>query len=99
MPMIQRKRQKSRDLDEHSLIIVRAPKGRELEYFNDVTLFIETEGTYRDIITEMLNVYMRSVSNNLNRVIKTLAAVTLLMLAPTIISGLYGMSFAILELH
>jgi magnesium transporter len=62
--------------------------------YNDVTQLIDTEGTYRDILTGTLDVYLSSVSNNLNKVMKTLTIGASFILIPTLISGIYGMNFA-----
>jgi len=61
--------------------------------YNDVTQLIDMEGTYRDILTGTLDIYLSSVSNNLNQVMKTLTIVASFVLIPTLISGIYGMNF------
>jgi len=61
--------------------------------YNDVTQLIDTEGTYRDILTGTLEVYLSSVSNNLGQVMKTLTVISAFVLIPTLISGIYGMNF------
>jgi magnesium transporter len=61
--------------------------------YNDVTQLIDTEGTYRDILTGTLDVYLSSVSNNLGQVMKTLTVISAFVLVPTLISGIYGMNF------
>lgn len=61
--------------------------------YNDVTQLIDTEGTYREILTGTLDVYLSSVSNNLNKVVKTLTIGASFILIPTLISGIYGMNF------
>lgn len=68
--------------------------------YDDVTQLIDTEGTYRDILTGILDIYLTSVSNNLNQVMKTLTVVASFILIPTLISGIYGMNFAFMpEIH
>jgi magnesium transporter len=62
--------------------------------YNDVTQLIDTEGTYRDILTGTLDIYLSSVSNNLNQIMKTLTIGASFILIPTLISGIYGMNFA-----
>lgn len=61
--------------------------------YNDVTQLIDTGGTYRDILTGTLDVYLSSVSNNLGHVMKTLTLISAFVLIPTLISGIYGMNF------
>lgn len=68
--------------------------------YNDVTQLIEMEGTYRDILTGTLDVYLSSVSNNLNQVMKTLTIGASFILIPTLIASIYGMNFQFIpEIH
>jgi len=62
--------------------------------YNDVTQLIDMEGTYRDILTGTLDIYLSSVSNNLSQVMKTLTIIASFVLIPTLISGIYGMNFS-----
>lgn len=62
--------------------------------YNDVTQLIDMEGTYRDILTGTLDIYLSSISNSLNQVMKTLTIVASFVLIPTLISGIYGMNFS-----
>lgn len=61
--------------------------------YNDLTQLIDMEGTYRDVITGILDLYLSSISNNLNVIMKKLTAYASLILVPTLISGIYGMNF------
>ena len=47
---------------------------------------------YSRILSSMLEVFANIISNNLNRVMKFLAAVTIIMAVPTMISSLWGMN-------
>ena len=47
---------------------------------------------YTIILSSMLEIFAGIVSNNLNRVMKFLAGVTIVMAVPTMISGLWGMN-------
>lgn len=62
--------------------------------YNDVAQLIDMVGTYRDIITGTLDIYLSAVSNNLNKVVKTLTIGASFILIPTLISGIYGMNFS-----
>ena len=62
--------------------------------YNDVTQLVEAVGTYRDVLTGILDIYLSSVSNNLNKVIKTLTIISSFVLIPTLIASIYGMNFA-----
>jgi magnesium transporter len=72
-------------------------KGRNIKKFrylyNDVIQLIDMISTYRDILTNSLDIYLTSVSNNLNEVMKRLTVISAFVLVPTLISGIYGMNF------
>ena len=53
---------------------------------------IEMTGIYRDIINGTRELSSTIINNRLNNVMKYLAAVTIVMSIPTIISGIYGMN-------
>ncbi len=66
-------------------------------YFRDAydhtVQIIETVETYRDILAGMLDIYLSSVSNRLNEVMKFLAIVTTVFMPLTLLTGIYGMNF------
>lgn len=64
---------------------------RYLHY--DIMQLLDMVSTYRDILTGALDIYLSSVSNNLNEVMKRMTALGSLVLVPTLITGLYGMNF------
>jgi len=79
-------------------------KGRNLKKFrylySDIMQLIDMTATYREILTSSLDIYLTSVSNNLNHVVKRLTVVTSFVLVPTLISGIYGMNFKYMpEIH
>jgi magnesium transporter len=49
--------------------------------------------TYRDLLTSMVDLYMSSVSNRLNRVVNRLTVVTVIIGSMAVITGFYGMNF------
>ncbi len=54
---------------------------------------IDTIETYRDIISGMLDIYLSSISNRLNAVMKVLTVIATIFMPLTFIAGLYGMNF------
>ncbi|SPD74952.1 Magnesium transport protein CorA [uncultured Desulfobacterium sp.] len=54
---------------------------------------IDTAETLRDIVTGMLDVYISSVSNRLNEVMKLLTVIATIFIPLTFIAGVYGMNF------
>jgi magnesium transporter len=49
--------------------------------------------TFRDMLSGMLDIYLSSVSNRLNAVMKVLTIIATLFMPLTFIAGLYGMNF------
>ena len=49
--------------------------------------------TYRDILSGMLDIYLSSVSNRLNQVMKVLTIIATIFMPLTFIVGLYGINF------
>jgi magnesium transporter len=75
-----------------------------LRYFKDVydhTIYVfESLETYRDVLTGLLDVYLSSLSNKMNVVMKTLTIISTIFIPLTFIVGVYGMNFDFLpELH
>jgi len=54
---------------------------------------IDTIETYRDMISGMLDIYMSSVSNKMNEVMKVLTIFAAIFIPLTFIVGVYGMNF------
>ena len=54
---------------------------------------IDTIETFRDIVSGMLDIYLSSVSNRLNSVMKVLTIIATIFMPLTFIAGIYGMNF------
>lgn len=67
-------------------------------YFRDVydhtIQVIDAVETYRDMISGMLDIYLSSVSNRMNEVMKVLTVIATIFIPLTFIAGIYGMNFA-----
>ncbi len=66
-------------------------------YFKDVydhtIIAIDTVETYRDILSGLLDIYLSSVSNRLNEVMKVLTIIATIFMPLTFLAGVYGMNF------
>jgi magnesium transporter len=49
--------------------------------------------TYRDMTASMLEIYLSSISNRMNEVMRVLTVIATLFIPPTFIASLYGMNF------
>jgi magnesium transporter len=54
---------------------------------------IETVENYRDLINGMMDIYLSSLSNKMNEVMKMLTIISTLFIPVTFIVGVYGMNF------
>ena len=65
-----------------------------------VVRVIDTVDTYRDLLSGMMDIYLSSVSNKMNEVMKVLTIITTIFVPVTFIAGVYGMNFEFMpELH
>jgi magnesium transporter len=67
-------------------------------YFRDVLDHlhreVETIDIYRDLLMGCRDIYMSSINNRLNRIMKTLAIISVVTLPLTVITSFFGMNFA-----
>ncbi|MDH4221997.1 MAG: magnesium/cobalt transporter CorA, partial [candidate division Zixibacteria bacterium] len=54
---------------------------------------IDTVETYRDMLSGMLDIYLSSVSNRMNEVMKVLTIIATIFIPLTFVAGIYGMNF------
>ena len=54
---------------------------------------IDTIETFRDMVSGMLDIYLSSVSNRLNSVMKVLTIIATIFMPLTFLAGIYGMNF------
>ncbi|HAT03299.1 MAG TPA: magnesium and cobalt transport protein CorA [Candidatus Magasanikbacteria bacterium] len=66
-------------------------------YFRDIyerlIQIIDSLETYRDILSGLLDVYLSSINNRLNSVMKILTIITTIFMPLSFLTGLYGMNF------
>ncbi|MFA5864018.1 MAG: magnesium/cobalt transporter CorA [Phycisphaerae bacterium] len=70
------------------------------DVYDHIIQQIDTTETYRDMLTAMLDVYLSSISNRINEVMKVLTIIATIFIPLTFLAGVYGMNFAYFpELH
>jgi magnesium transporter len=66
-------------------------------YFRDVydhtIQIIDTIESYRDILAGMLDIYLSTLSNRMNEVMKVLTIIATIFIPITFVAGIYGMNF------
>ena len=73
-------------IGEHTSVFLR-------DVYDHTVQVIETVETYRDITAGMLDIYLSSISNALNGVMKVLTVIATIFIPLTFITSLYGMNF------
>lgn len=67
-------------------------------YFQDLydhlVRILDQLDLYRDLLASVLDARLTVTSNALNAIMKRLTAITVIIMVPTLISGIYGMNFA-----
>lgn len=61
--------------------------------YDHLSRIIDLVEMYRELSTDLLNIYLSSVNNRMNEIIKVLTVITSLFIPPTFIAGIYGMNF------
>jgi magnesium transporter len=61
--------------------------------YDEIVRLLDFSETYRELGSDLMDVYLSSVSNRLNEVMKVLTILTTIFAPPTLIAGIYGMNF------
>jgi len=68
-----------------------------LPYYQDLydhlVRVLDSLDLYRDLVAATLDAHESVTTNSLNQIVKRLTAVTVLLMVPTLIAGIYGMNF------
>ena len=63
------------------------------DLYDHAVQVLDTVETYRDMLAGMLDIYLSSVSNRMNEVMKVLTVIATIFIPLTFIAGIYGMNF------
>ncbi len=75
-------------------VLIRESTGIYLRDVYDHTIHvIDTIETFRDLLSGLLDLYISSVSNRMNEVMKVLTIIATIFIPLTFIAGVYGMNF------
>lgn len=69
------------------------------DLYDNIIQVIETIEIYRDMIWGMVDLYMSTMSNKMNNVMKVLTIIATIFIPLTFIVGVYGMNFDMPEQH
>jgi len=76
-----------------SSLIKKATKIYLRDVYDHTIQVIDTIETFRDMVSGMLDIYLSSVSNKMNEVMKVLTIIATIFIPLTFIAGIYGMNF------
>jgi magnesium transporter len=76
---------------EHTVVYLR-------DVYDHIIQLMDSIETYRDILSGMLDIYLSSVSNRMNEVMKVLAVFSAVFMPLTFLAGIYGMNFKYMPL-
>ncbi|MGC9514187.1 magnesium/cobalt transporter CorA [Methanocrinis sp.] len=63
------------------------------DVYDHTVQVIEAIETFRDILSGMLEIYLSSISNRMNEVMKVLTIIATIFIPLTLVAGIYGMNF------
>jgi magnesium transporter len=63
------------------------------DLYDHIVQAIENIEIYRDMITGMLDIYLSSINNGMNKIMQFLTILGTIFLPLTFITGIYGMNF------
>lgn len=63
------------------------------DIYDHITQIIDIIETFRDMLSEMLDIYLSGISNRINEVMKVLTIITTIFIPLSFIAGIYGMNF------
>lgn len=76
-----------------SRLIVKSTHVYLRDVYDHTIQVIDTVETFRDMVSGMLDIYLSSLSNRMNAVMKVLTIIATLFIPLTFIAGVYGMNF------
>ncbi len=80
-------------LRAESDLITRSTQIYIKDIYDHTIQVIDTIETYRDMLSGMLDIYLSSISNRMNEVMKVLTIIATIFIPLTFLAGVYGMNF------
>lgn len=63
------------------------------DVYDHVVYLVDTIETFRDMLSGMLDIYLSSINNRMNEIMKVLTIIATLFMPLTFLAGVYGMNF------
>lgn len=74
-------------------LITRSTQVYIKDVYDHTIQIIDTIETYRDMLSGMMDIYLSSISNRMNEVMKVLTIIATIFIPLTFLAGVYGMNF------
>ena len=81
-------------LREESPLVEKTTQAYLRDVYDHTIQVMDTIDTYRDMLRGMLDVYLSTVSNKMNEVMKVLTIIATIFIPLTFVAGIYGMNFS-----
>jgi len=78
---------------EESNVITKETKPYIRDLYGDTIQVIDTIEVFREMLSGMMDLYLSSISNKMNEVMKVLTIMSTIFIPLTFLTGLYGMNF------
>ncbi len=82
-----------REVQSKSPLIRKSTSVYLRDLYDHTIQVIDTVETYRDVVSSMVDIYLSSISNKMNEIMKVLTIIGTIFIPLTFITGLYGMNF------
>jgi magnesium transporter len=63
------------------------------DVYDHVVQVIDMTETFREVLSNVFDIYLTSISNKINEVMKVLAVIATVIMPMTVVTGMYGMNF------
>jgi len=84
-------------LERGESVLIHESTGAYLRDVYDHTIqVIDTVESFRDMVSGMLDIYLSSISNKMNEVMKVLTIFAVIFIPLTFVAGIYGMNFELM---
>jgi len=82
------------NLERRDSVLIQESTVRYLrDVYDHIIQIIDSMETFRDMLTGLLDLYLSSVSNKMNEIMKMLTIIATIFIPITFIAGIYGMNF------
>ena len=66
------------------------------DIYDHIVQLMDSVDTYRDMLTGLLDIYLSSINNKLNEIMKTLTIIATIFIPLTFVTGVFGMNFKLI---